>query len=274
MEIVLGGVNGQVERPQTLKFAWPIVVLPELFTTPRHTNLLVGYLVSIGWEVYALNLHERAGASERGRRQGGFAAMVAAVERALAAIDRDAIIAGHGLGGLLALKLTEHPRVKAAVGIAPLISGLPSPLFAGMRNRLARWLGGPLKPPTGKMLFEFIADADAFQRDTIIRTLVPGESAIASEIMRGAIDFASARAAPRLIIAGDADVFAPADQMAHFADAIGSRLVIIKGRGHWLVGGRALERVVGEMQRFLVRTLGEELLLLYPDELKDSDGDR
>jgi len=36
-------------------------------------------------------------------------------------------------------------------------------------------------------------------------------------------------------------------------------------RGHWLIGGRVLERAVAEVQRFLVLSLGRDLLLLYPE---------
>ena len=49
-------------------------------------------------------------------------------------------------------------------------------------------------------------------------------------------------------------------------------LVAMRSRGHWLVGGRALERAINETQRFLVRALGRDLLLLYPEEWKSEEG--
>jgi hypothetical protein len=49
---------------------------------------------------------------------------------------------------------------------------------------------------------------------------------------------------------------------------------VVRGRGHWLIGGRALERAVAEVQRFLVRNLGGDLLLLYPEEWKESNDER
>ena len=33
----------------------------------------------------------------------------------------------------------------------------------------------------------------------------------------------------------------------------------VTGRGHWLIGGRAIDLVVSEMERFLMRTLGADL---------------
>jgi hypothetical protein len=89
-------------------------------------------------------------------------------------------------------------------------------------------------------------------------------------VMTGAIEFAaSEKAAPRLIVAGDSDILAPIPETTKFAESIGAKLATIRGRGHWLIGGRALERAINETQRFLVRALGQDLLLLYPEEWKN-----
>jgi pimeloyl-ACP methyl ester carboxylesterase len=174
-----------------------------------------------------------------------------------------AIVFGHGFGGLLALKLAEKSYTRAAIAIAPLIPGFRSPLFASVANTIASWRGLPLRPPTRRSLFELVADVEPFQREAIIKGLVPDSSAIAREIADGEIRFADQVATPRLIVAGESDIFAPANRAASFAAAIGARFVTIPGRGHWLFGGRALERTIAETQRFLVHALGEELLLLY-----------
>ena len=83
---------------------------------------------------------------------------------ALAALGRDAIVVGHGLGGLLALNAAEHPRVRAAVALAPMLPGFRSPLVMGAANWPARLLGRALKPPRGAVLFHLLADAEPFQR--------------------------------------------------------------------------------------------------------------
>ena len=88
--------------------------------------------------------------------------------------------------------------------------------------------------------------------------------------MNGNLDFAtSEKAAPRLIVAGESDIFAPYEKLESFARRINAPIVKIAGRGHWLIGGRGLERVINEIQRFLVRSLGRDLLLLYPEEWKN-----
>jgi len=265
MDIALGPITAQVERPQTLKFASPIVVIPELFATRRHLTLLTGYLVSIGWEVCAVDRPLAA----TGASGGAFGYQADIIEQGIAALGRDAIVLGHGLGGLLALKLAERPRIKAAAAIAPLVPGFASPLFT--RKRRLFGLGGEsFGPPTGKLLFDLVADGDPFQREAIIKAFIAEDMSAAIEVARGEIEFAPA-AAQRLIVSGDSDVFAPYEGATSFAERIGAHLATLKGRGHWLIGGRALERAIAEIQRFLVRALGQELLLLYPDETKRDD---
>jgi pimeloyl-ACP methyl ester carboxylesterase len=248
-DLILGRIAARLERPVTCKFARPLILIPELFTTISHLLLLTGYLVSLGWEVYTIDLY--AGREEAG---ASLTNLIERAEEAAHAAGGRAIAIGHGLGGLIALRLAETPSVGAGVALAPLLPGFASPLCATWRNRLASRIGRDLRPPTGRALFELVADADAFHRAALIGHLRPVPSRAAFEAMGGALKLASSSPNPRLIVTGDSDIFAPHDRVANLTQAIGAELATLKGRGHWLIGGRALEQ------------LGQELLLLYPDE--------
>ena len=270
-DIELGRIPAQRELPEPVKFAWPIMVLPDLFATPRHLALVIGYLASIGWEVFVPNLRAAFG---KGRTPAleklRFNDLAALAGEALDGIGREAVVLGHGVAGLIALKLSEHRRVKAAVAYAPLVPGFRTPMVGGIGNRIAMMFGRPIKPPRGRILFELIADSDPFTREALINAMVPDSGAIATDVMNGAIEFAASdKAAPRLVVAGDSDIFAPLQETTKFAESIGAKMATIRGRGHWLIGGRALERAINETQRFLVRALGQDLLLLYPEEWKN-----
>jgi pimeloyl-ACP methyl ester carboxylesterase len=270
-DVKLGRIPAQRELPEPVKFAWPIMLLPELFATPRHLALVLGYLASIGWEVFVPDLRAAYGKGPTPPLEKlRFNDLAALAAEALEGIGRDAVIFGHGVGGLIALKLSEHPRVKAAVAYAPLVPGFRTPMVGGIGNRIAMMIGRPIKPPRGRILFELIADSDPFTRDGLINAMVPDSGAIATDVMTGAIEFAASdKAAPRLVVAGDSDILAPIPETTKFAESIGAKLATIRGRGHWLIGGRALERAINETQRFLVRALGQDLLLLYPEEWKN-----
>ena len=273
MDEQLGRFAAQVERPEPLKFAWPIIVLPDLFTTTRHLAMLVGYFATIGWEVYAPDFDAVIG---RGKtppiEKISFDGLLGLAAEALAALGREAVIVGHGIGGLVALRLAQHAGVKAAVALAPLVPGFRTPLFIRAGNLISIWRGRPLNPPTGRLLFDLLADAEPFQRAQAIKSLVPGATTAALQVARGEIELA-ASPIPRLIVAGDSDKFAPYAQVEQFAARIGAHIAQLQGRGHWLIGGRALERAIGEIQRFLVRSLGQDLLLLYPEEWKKESED-
>jgi pimeloyl-ACP methyl ester carboxylesterase len=270
METLLGRFPAQAEVPEPLKFAWPIVVLPDLFTMSSHLATLVGYFATIGWEVYAPELHAVIGHDGTPPiEKVDFEKLTDLAAEAIAALGREAIVVGHGIGGLVALKLAERAGVKAAVAMAPLALGFRTPLFMPKWNLFSSWQTRPLNPPTRRRLFEFVADADVHSRAQIIKTLIPGPTAAALEVVRGDIAFArTENTAPRLIVAGESDIFAPFEKLEAFARQIGAPIVKIPGRGHWLIGGRGLERAINEIQRFLVRSLGRDLLLLYPEEWK------
>lgn len=246
-------------------------MLPELFTTSRHLATMVGYFATVGWEVFAPDLHAVIGHDATPPLERiDFATMTELAGEAIAAVGREAIVVGHGVGGLIALKLAERAGVKAAVAVAPWAPGFHTRLFMNLLNRIRIWRGLPLNPPTRRMLFEFVADADVHSRGQIIKNLIEGATAAALDVMNGSIEFSSTeKTAPRLIVAGESDIFAPFEKVEAFAHRIGAPIAKIPGRGHWLIGGRGLERTIGEIQRFLVRSLGRDLLLLYPEEWKN-----
>ncbi len=263
------------ERPEPQKFAWPVLLLPDLFTTTEHLAVMLGYLATIGWEVYSPDLRAAAGqGATNALGRMGFADLLTLAAEAVDALDRPAIVIGHGLGGLLALKLAEDRPLKAAVALAPLVPGIPNRLAAGWANLTARWLGTPLKPPSGRTLFEFLFDVEPFQRPAMVKALVADAAQAVRDVVAGSISFSPRRdLPPRLVIAGEADTFAPVGKVTAWAESIGAAVIVAKSRGHWLVGGRGLERTVGEAHRFLVRSLGQDLLLLFPQEWKSAPED-
>jgi pimeloyl-ACP methyl ester carboxylesterase len=264
MDVALGLLPARLERPQTRKFAWPIVILPELFTSSRHLAIMAGHLVSLGWEVYLLDIHPASSRPlpQSYARATAFSALLQKVQDALCQIGSPMVVAGHGLGGLLALKLAEATSVRAAVALAPLIPGWRTPLFRRRRRWMTILRSNATTLPVRRRILELVSDAESFQHESLIKALIPADTSAAIEVADGVVKF-NAVQTPRLVIAGEADSFAPLAEAARFAAEINANFINLPGCGHWLIGGRALERTIACMQRFLVRASGEELLLLY-----------
>jgi pimeloyl-ACP methyl ester carboxylesterase len=270
MDLLLGRLRAQLERPQTRKFAWPIAILPELFATPGHLTMMSGHLVSLGWEVYLLNVYPPI---TRARVKGdsatsAFCALAADIGTALNAIGSKIIVAGHGLGGSLALKIAEAPTVCAAVALAPLVPGFVSPLFV-RRWRWPAWRSESSGLPMRRMTLELVSEVEPSRRKSLIQALTPSDTSAAKEVAAGAVEF-KPHSTPLLIVSGEADALAPGRQAEQFAAKIGAEFIGLPGRGHWIIAGRALDRTIAQMQRFLVKALGQELLLLY-EETHDAD---
>lgn len=268
MQTQLARFSALHESAEPLKFAYPIILLPDLFCRSSHMAAMLGYLASIGWEGYAPELSSPKDASPE--PIATCADYMARVSEILNAVCKDAILVGHGLGGTIALMMSGLSAVKAGVAIAPALPGFRPPALSRAACAIARFTGAGLKPPRGRPLFEMIADVEPFQRENLIKSLRSESLSLPLEVAEGPTRFPPAtQSAPRLVVCGDSDRFAPIEQVGKLATSLGAELRTIAGRGHWLIGGRALERTVNETHRFLVRSLGEELLLLLPPELPD-----
>lgn len=90
MDTAIGRFTAQIERPNAIKFALPIVLVPEMFTTRAHLAPLIGFLANSGWEVYAPDFR---GAAGRGTTPTigkiDFEELLALVDEAVSALDRE-----------------------------------------------------------------------------------------------------------------------------------------------------------------------------------------
>ena len=107
MEITAGRFKLQLEQPQTVKFASPLLLLPDLFMTPRHLAVPIGYFASIGWEVYAANPYDPDVAVPSLNLPMDWAATLANTRDLIAALGRDVFLL-RGLSALFGFVLGQH----------------------------------------------------------------------------------------------------------------------------------------------------------------------
>jgi pimeloyl-ACP methyl ester carboxylesterase len=83
------------------------------------------YFAQRGWEGHAINLRAHYWSESAALEELDLDTYLADVAAGVDALDRPAVVIGHGMGGLLALRLAEVRPVDALVLISP---ALPSPL--------------------------------------------------------------------------------------------------------------------------------------------------
>jgi len=66
---------------------------------------------------------------------------------------------------------------------------------------------------------------------------------------------------PVLVMGGAEDPVAPLASMRRTAEVLGAELREYPGHGHWMLGEEGWETVVNDLHRWLVRSLGEKILL-------------
>ena len=86
-------------------------------------------------------------------------------------------------------------------------------------------------------------------------------SAVARELESGAITVPTCGRMPTLVLAGATDQLAPPSDVERLAVQVGARFRCVNGASHAMPWEPGWEQRVAEIHRWLIQTLGDELLL-------------
>jgi pimeloyl-ACP methyl ester carboxylesterase len=210
-----------------------------------------------GWEGHALNLSAHFWSETTDLAQLDLEHYVADAEAGLAALGRPAVVVGHGMGGLLALKVAER---HGAAGIVLISPGLPRqirpeppshvvrlvpPVF---RQELLGWAGPPSHVQRSN---PDLSDADVRR----IQHLLAAESGRARrEMLEGvAVDRQALAGIPALVIGGGLDRQFPEPESHRLAAWLGAEYQPFGAHSHYglVVGERSHEQVAESIRVFL-----------------------
>jgi pimeloyl-ACP methyl ester carboxylesterase len=222
----------------------------------------MGYFAHLGWSCVALNLRGHASpGADVGR--ASFADYLSDVQQVVAACEAPPVVLGHDLGGLLALQRALSPT-RAIVALAPLV---PCPLattsnaaLSRLAARIAMLRSRPLPAPRGRI------GANYFAGD------VPGgttldSGVVARELTRKSFGTSLINgSAPTLIVASEGDRFSPPDDAQRLATHVGATFRLIGGSTHAMPWDSGWEQRVSEIHRWLIQTLGDQLLAMREEE--------
>jgi pimeloyl-ACP methyl ester carboxylesterase len=215
------------------------------------------YFAQRGWEGHALNLRAHFWSSTAEIEDLSFDSYLEDAVAGYEALERSAVVVGHGLGGLLALKLAERNEIDALVLISPAV---PAPLRpvppahvvrlvpASYQAELIDWAGS--HELIGRQNQD-LTPADIRR----IQHLLGGESGAARRQMLAGIFVDRDRLpdVPMLVIGAGLDrQFAEADS-ARVAEWLGAEYQPFGAHSHYgaVLGERAFDQVADTVRSFL-----------------------
>jgi len=275
MERRLASLRAEVSAPERNKFTAPLLLLHGLWSGGWVWHEAAGALSQRGWECWALDLRGRPG-SRPVEHIGRVAVAEYAEDVLLAARQLWAapVVCGHDLGALLALLTTAQVRPRAVICLAPLLPQAwvangrpPAPLVRLAAVPALLW-GRALRPPRRAMAYDFLFNTlPPAARSRLYARLQPDSGAAAREITRSDFPFpAAGLPCPALVAGGGADRMCPPAAARRLAERLSATYRNYPGQGHWLPAGDQWTTLAGDLHRWLVRTLGEALLVPQESE--------
>ena len=271
----LATYTAEVLFPEREKFAAPLLFLPGLWTGSWIWHEAAWGFSQRGWVCWALDLY-----TQQSRRQCGNTSLedhLTTITAASAALDDPPIVIGFDLGSLLALLVTARIQPRALVCISPLLPchwqpalrpALPLVRLAALPALL--W-NRAHPPPSRRLARDFLFHAvPAALHDQLYAQFEPDSGQVVRTLTRGQTDFpATPLPCPGLVVWGRADRMVPSPAVHWLADSLQTTSLTYPGQGHWLLAGPQAATLVADIHRWLIRSLGEALLL-PPEADEDS----
>jgi pimeloyl-ACP methyl ester carboxylesterase len=280
MRTHIGGLAVEITRPESAKFHHPLLLLHGFWTGSWIWEPLMTYLAHRGWESWAPSIWSPSGGTSSGWRPSGWvpsgAAVAAEIEHRTRALDAivgampaPPIVITHDVGLLAIAASAARVPPPAMVAIAPVVAPASA---SGARGFLAwpqfwraRLIGGHVPPPRGVGARAFLGGAITV-RDRLRADSAGYFRAVAS----GRVRLPPRIEAPGLVLRGGDDPLTPEDVALDVAAHFGWEERTIPGRGHFAMLESGWEELADQMHRWIVRTLGADLLAFLEE---DADAD-
>ena len=217
----------------------------------------LGYFAPRGWEGHALNLRGHYWSETADFAEIDFDTYVEDARAGMAHLPRPPVVIGHGMGGLLALKVAEARPVSAIVLLG---SALPQALIPPPPPHMVRLLPRQYR----RELLGWDGSPAALQRQNPdlsladvmrVQHLMGVESGAARRgMLEGvAVDLAAIPAVPRLVIGGGLDRYFPEADSERLAEWLGADYQPFGAHSHYglVAGDESYEQVADAVRSFL-----------------------
>lgn len=273
MERRLAALRAEVSAPEHTKFTAPLLLLHGLWSGSWMWQEAAGALSQRGWECWALDMRGRPG-SRTVDAVGSIRLeeYVEDVVTAAQALWAPPVLCGHDLGALLALLAAPQVRPRALLCLAPMLprawvtAGRPPLPLARFAAVPALLWGRPLHSPRATVTSEFLfATLPSLVQAQLQVRLQPDSGTVARTLTRGQVPLPDeGPSCPVLVVSGGVDRMSPPATARWLATHLRAEYREYPNLGHWLIAGEQGIKLVGDLHRWLIKTLGETLLV--PEE--------
>jgi pimeloyl-ACP methyl ester carboxylesterase len=250
MSRTLGPLAAEFSQPESAKFTAPLVLVHGLWDDLHSWRRFSGFLSHRGWRCVAVGWPNGDASASLGGRERD-------LRLALDELGDLAIVIGHDIGGLIALRCAD--RARAAIAMAPLVPGAPSAALAGAGTWAQRLRGAARSPVR--------AHAEAYPRGGRRTESIGLLSEITAAAAADGLPAASER---RLVVAGADDPVTPPAAARSLAGIVGAEFEVAGGL-HALHLDDGWETVAGLVHRWIIKSLGEDLLAFYEEAWADRE---
>jgi pimeloyl-ACP methyl ester carboxylesterase len=252
MSIRPGSLKVEVVRAESARFRHPLLLLHGLWTGGWIWRDFAGYLAHRGWDSWLPSFAGECSEGERVRQLAELRSILPAPP----------IIVAHDASLVIAVDAAATLDAPALVGVSPLV-GVTCGASLGVLTRpqfwVARLFGGTLRPPRGSAGRALLA---GIGRES--EPLRADSGAFLESVLRKEIPAATAR--PGLLVLATDDPILPPQAAERLARTLGWSLDLQGTAGHFPMRAPGWDLVADRVHRWLVRAIGEDLLLLAADD--------
>lgn len=239
----------------------PLLLLHSAWGNHVQLRDTVGRFADLGFETVAPSRRGRHGIAPSDPAGVRFADHLEDCHHVLDELEREVVLVGHAIGGLLALKLAEQGRCLGAALLSPFppasVRALPPRAALGAYARLlpAIITGAGVVPgreDANHVLFNRVAE---HRRGAAYDLLTAESGALLRDVTLG-IDVDRSRIeVPVLVVVGEADRAVRPSAQRRLALEFGADLQLQPDHGHWMIEEVGAELVIREVAAWVRRTL-------------------
>jgi pimeloyl-ACP methyl ester carboxylesterase len=260
MHIRVGDLPVEITRAEAAKFRHPLLLVHGLWTGSWIWLPMAAYLGHRGWESWAPSMAEAAAPPS------DIEVLVSRVESVARALPASPIIVAHDTGVIAAAVLASRMPAPALIALAPVVAPADAEgrrgIFAWPRFWPLRVRGALVSPPRRSGARALLGAVERAYRDR----LVPDSAALFRALATDQVRLPARVGCPGLVMSGDRDAIAPPEVGKRIAARFSWESRIYPGRGHFVMLEPGWEELTGDLHRWIVQTIGADLLALLEDE--------